>query len=294
MKQGDYASACPKLADSQRLDPAAGTAINLGDCLEKLGKLADALQAHREALDLLQPGDKRIEPLKAQIATIERRAPRLTITLAPGAPSGTTVSRDGVLLGQGALGTALPTNVGPHEVIVTAPGYTERRFAATLAEGEGKTLEVSAGDPLAATTEPSPAHSSRALPAMAPARDDGPPRGATQRTLGWVLMGVGAVGLGVGVFELVQWQAADDRVKEECPVRPDGTYGCGDLDKARADQDAARRDARISNAAFGVGAVAVVGGVVLLLTAPEQKSGALRVRASVATRAVGLSAESAW
>ncbi|MBK7581163.1 MAG: hypothetical protein IPI67_13225 [Myxococcales bacterium] len=295
MKQGDYVSACPKLADSQRLDPAAGTAINLGDCLEKLGKLADALQAHREALDMLQPGDKRIEPLKAQIATIERRAPKLTIKLAPGAPPGVTVTRDGVLLGMGALGTALPANVGPHEVIVTAPGYSERRYAATLAEGEAKTLEVSAGEAVATpAAETSPAPPPRALLAMAPARDDGPPRGATQRTLGWVLMGAGAVGLGVGVFELVQWQAADQRVKDECPVRPDGTYGCGDLVKARADQDAARRDARISNAAFGVGAVAVVGGVVLLLTAPEQKSGGLRVRASVATRAVGLSAEGTW
>lgn len=89
MKKRDFVAACPKLAESQRLDPAAGTLINLGECREKVGQLADALQAYRDALDLLGAGDSRIGPVKQQIESLDKRVPRLTITLARGAPDGT-------------------------------------------------------------------------------------------------------------------------------------------------------------------------------------------------------------
>lgn len=292
MKQGDYASACPKLADSQRLDPAAGTAINLGDCLEKLGKLADALQAHREALDLLQPGDKRIEPLKAQIAIIERRAPKLTIKLSPSAPAGATVSRDGVVLGAGALSTALPVNVGQHQVIVTAPGYADRGYAVTLAEGETKTLDVDAGAPVAAPDKTQ--LPKQAPPAPTPNKPQASRGADTQRWVGWGLTGAGAIGLGLGVVELFRWQAADQRVQDQCDTTSNGNLACANPGNAQDDQNAAKRDALISNVALGVGGLFAVSGIVLLLTAPEKRTGGVRVRAGVANGAVGFAAEGTW
>lgn len=294
MKRGDYVSACPKLADSQRLDPAAGTAINLGDCLEKVGKLADALQTYREALDMLQPGDKRIEPLKAQIAAIERRAPKLTITLAAGAPEGTTVSRDGVLLGVGGLRTALPVNVGDHEIVVSAPGHVDRRYIATLGVAESKALEVDVGEAIALSSPGARPFQTRSEPPRPRGESPSGAQGGTQRTLAWVLTGAGAVGVVIGAVELLRWRDADERVKDQCKVTSSGNFACSNLAEAEQDRKDAQRDALISNVSFAVGGAFLVGGVVLLLSTPEKQSAGVRVRAGVTSKALGLAAEGKW
>lgn len=42
VQKGDWAAACPKFEESERLDPGIGTLYHLADCYEHVGRLATA------------------------------------------------------------------------------------------------------------------------------------------------------------------------------------------------------------------------------------------------------------
>src|SRR5207248_8067153 len=52
MKRGDYASACPKLFESARLEPRVGTLARLAECEEKIGHLAAARGHWKDTVEL--------------------------------------------------------------------------------------------------------------------------------------------------------------------------------------------------------------------------------------------------
>jgi hypothetical protein len=195
MKKGDFKAACPKLVESQKLDPAPGTAINLGDCWEKLGLLADALQARRDALDLLRGEDNRVPLVRKEIAALEQRVPKLTITLASTSPPATKVLRDEIELGPGSLRTALPVNPGKHTIVVTAPRYKQRRYELELAEKESTELVVEVGEKMVADSGPPTRSPATTTPAPMPDADTA--EGSSLTTAGLV---VGAIGLAAGAF----------------------------------------------------------------------------------------------
>src|SRR5689334_25276356 len=98
-EKDDYSTACPKFEESNRLDPALGTVFNLADCDEHIGKIATAWQLFKEVAQRLPPGDDRIGIANGRAAALEPRLPKLLLKVKTPLPSGTTVLRDGVELG---------------------------------------------------------------------------------------------------------------------------------------------------------------------------------------------------
>src|SRR5271163_2218463 len=90
-EKGDWASACPKFSESQRLDPAPGTLLNLADCEEHLGQVASAHEHYKTALETMSSSDDRIPFAKQHIAALERKVPHLTLNATADLPSGAKV-----------------------------------------------------------------------------------------------------------------------------------------------------------------------------------------------------------
>jgi hypothetical protein len=181
-----------------------------------------------------------------------------------------------VVLQGAALGVALPVDPGEHVVVTRATGGAEReqRVSVALGEAQRGELELTPAGSLAApapspTAEPGTdtAEASAAPLAAdagaAPESSDQPPRsGSSQRTWGWIVSGVGAAGVAVGSVTGVLVLLKKGTVNEEC----DGQE-CSPTGKAAA--DSGKQLGLISDIGFAVGAAGLVGGVVLLLTAPK-------------------------
>ena len=125
MDQGRFAEACPKLAESQRLDPAVGTLLYLGECYEKEGKVASAWAAFKSAASAARNAGQtaREQTAKQHASDFEPRLPKLTLVVPPGSDvSGLVVQRDDIDIGSVAFGTALPVDPGKHHILAQAPG----------------------------------------------------------------------------------------------------------------------------------------------------------------------------
>jgi hypothetical protein len=126
MADGKYAEACPRLEASAKLDPGVGTLLFLGDCQEKLGKLASSWATFREAMAL---ASSRGDTERASVAELRATAlrPRLSHVIYVVDPRndmpGFELRRNGTLVSQGSWGLALPSDAGSYQLEATAPGY---------------------------------------------------------------------------------------------------------------------------------------------------------------------------
>jgi hypothetical protein len=282
---GDHATAAARFAESQRLDPASGTLLNLAIAEEKLQRFASALDHAAAAVDGLPKGDGRLALAKALRARLEARVPRVRIRLASDAPAGTIVQRDGVELGTAALGLELPVDPGSHRVVVRCEGHDDGVFSFVAKEGDHSSLDVSPGpatptspppiDKQLVDHAPSPPPQAPSAERMAPPPTTGP---STSRA-GIALTALGGVGLvASGVLGgLVLGKKAV--VEDHCPAKRCDAEGL-------AAGDAGRSLSLASTIAFGIGAASAGVGVYLLVRRPATDGA--NVGLSVAPGRLGL------
>lgn len=239
---GDWAKACPLFVESNRLDFALGTSMNLAACEEHIGKLATAWERYGALLEALPPNDDRRAFVAESVARLERVVPKLTILLAAPLVSGTTVTRDGVELGSASVGVDLPADPGEHWVVVAAPGRAARRYAVALAPGQRLTLRAEAGEPIADA-----------------GRSGGPQR-TEARTAGWIFGGIGVGALTVGTFLGVRALSERSASDGLC------TMGVCRDQAGLDDYDAAKSAALGADIALAIGAVSLAVGGYLIVT----------------------------
>ena len=248
METGDYAHACPKFAESLRLDFAIGTVLNLAACEEKIGRIASAWQHYRQVVEMLPPEDERHPLAAARADALDARVPRLDIGIAAPPPQGMRVTRDDVELGAPSLGVSLPVDPGEHVVVVTAPGRADRRWVLQLRESERRQLTIEPGAVRDAAV------------ARAPHPSDG------RRTAGFVVGGLGVASLAVGTYFGVRALGSRSESDAGC------TNGrCRDAASAGAYDDA-KSFAHVADATLAIGIVGVAVGTYLLLSSTTSES----------------------
>jgi hypothetical protein len=284
MEGGRYATACPALAESYRLDPHPGVLFTLAECENKAGRLASALTHYDAYLDLFvhmsdaekarQRGRDRIS--LAQRDRLRLEVPELAIALPATAPSGTSVTRDGTPLAAPSLGVPAPVDPGEHVVAARTPDGVVHEERVTLSRGEHRSVSIDLWRrPPAPPPPPSFGEASAPNGALAPALKSAlapDPSPSPLRTWAWIAAAVGATGLAVGAGAGAAVMADKSTIDANC--HPDKTCNAQGLSAARS----ASTLGVVSDVGFALGAAGVVGAVVLFTRSP---SGAANVTAAV-------------
>ena len=258
MQGGNYTEACPKLAESHRLDPASGTLYNLSICLEKEGKVASAVMAFEESIARsIKDGNKERESLaRERLAQLKPQVSRVVVRIGPKIAGlvGLDVRFDGASVRRQAWGIEVPMDPGLHVLTVGAQGKREaRREVDVNRPGEVFALALDSLE----DAPSAPAAKSSAL--SSPSREA--PESEARRWVGFGLLGLGGlfvIGGSVSGALAIDRHSESDRL---CQAPP----GCS-ADGAAA-ETSANRFAWGANIGIGVGVVAAGIGTYLLLTA---------------------------
>ena len=283
MKSGHFSEACPKLEESQRIDPAIGTLLYLAECYEKSGRTASAWATFREAASAAhaQGETERTRVAAARADRLQPSLSKLTLKVVPETAQlpNLRVMRDGVPLAKALLGVAIPVDPGKYHIVASADGYQSHEAdVEVLANADNKSLEIPAlavsptptiapagAGAVAANSGAQPASNAAAQkPASSPAA-----AGSNGlRTAAYVTGALGVVSLGIGTYFGLKAISKNNDAEEYCP---NGNV-CNDPAGESLTKDA-QSAATVANITIGVGAAFVVTGVVLYLTsAPKEKS----------------------
>jgi hypothetical protein len=279
MSAGQFAAACPKLEESQRLRAGIGTQFNLAECYEKLGRFASAwslyLHVAADTKALGQPEREQVARERAR--ALETRVAYLLLAV-PAPVAGLELRLDGRAMGPALWGVPTPIDPGEHAIVARAPGHASWQGSARIPDRAARVnLEVPRLTPAAAAASPATAAEQARVPQTATGTTaSSNPEGSDtpSRTVPYVIGGVG-VGL-VALSGLFGLRFLNDNAEAQDICSAD-VNACprADIEQHAALLSSARgaRTAGFVTLAFGLVGVGV-SAVWLLQSTPEQASGA--------------------
>jgi len=281
-QEGKFDVACPKLAESHRLDPGGGTIVTLALCYEAAGKTATAWVVFGDALATAERDKRadRVKLTKEHIAALEKRLSYLTIELAPEGigTSEFTLTRDGAIVARAALGTASAVDPGKHIINVWADGFTPHTINVDVGpDGDRKKVVI---PPLVRVLEkpadPLPVEKPIEKPiekaietpkvVVPPVKVESPRRLSSGQIGTLILGGISAFGVGTGVYFGLQAKSQHDEAVALCPVSP-----CPN-EKGIQQNEAAKQSAAVSTGLIGAGLGGVAASIALWFIYPYDKS----------------------
>jgi hypothetical protein len=263
---GRIAEACPKLEESERLDPTSGTLINLADCYERQGRIASAWNTFVQAAGAAKAGGhfEREQVARARASAIAPRLSKIVIHVAAGAAH-LELRRDGMSIDRSEWDSPIPVDLGEHRVRASAGNKTWEQVVSIKVEGETQTVEVPVLDvPVAVSTETATMGGQRIAAIGAGA--------------------VGVAGLVCGTAFGLKSMSKHSEADEHC-------VGSTCRDQTGVDLRAdAKQAGNLSTAGFIVGALGMAGGAALWWTARDDANHAAGARIGIGLGNLALTA----
>lgn len=263
---GKCDQAIEKLSRAESLYHAPTILGRLGECQVAVGQIVlgteNLNRVVREQLPANAPVAFRSAQERAKKA-LDAALPKigyLTVTVEP-RDLKPEVKVGGVLVPPALIGVERPTDPGTHEVVATAPGYLEAKSSVTLTEAGHQSVALT----LQPDPNAKPATPPETIPpggTLTPPPGAQPPPAAEEskggnKTLAYVLLGVGGVGIVAGSITGIMAIGAKSDL--DCPQNR-----C--VGKEGDDLEGAKTIATVSTIGFAVGIPAAAVGVVLLVT----------------------------
>lgn len=262
---GNYAGALTEFRAATELVESPNTRLYIARCEKELGHLSRAFveyqRAATEAADRVASDPRYAstrDAAKQESATIEPMLGHVVITGAE-LPKDVVITVEGSPMSAAALGVSAP--VDPGRVVITAKSKGYKSFQKTLEVTSGAELKVDIRLEKDSTTEPTTTPTDGT-------HDDGPVAADTGRAAevhhtgggvriaGYVVGGLGAVGVVMFATFAVMAQNRFNQLQNACGTRCDSTYN---------DQiDEGRRNQLIANVSLGVGAGLLLTGAIMI------------------------------
>jgi hypothetical protein len=268
--QDRFAEALPEFRASLETFRSPNTRLYAGLCLQRLGRLAEAhaeLSRTLSEADALVATDRRYEGARdlarRGVAELDPRVAQLSVRVVD-PPPGVTVRVGDAALDASALGVALPYD--PAEVIVRAeaPGFVSAQQSVRLTAGGRASIELALR----------PAPPATSAPVAFPDGTAPSTRGGGVRVAGFVIGGLGIASL-VTFGVLGSMASSDfDELSRVCP-RPACT-----AERVRQINDGEQLTT-MANVTLGVGAAALVAGVVMIAVGGRRAVGERATQAYV-------------